>query len=454
LFPAVRVQEDYRDIDDIIRMCMLRIRVPEQWKGDYLAALGAARIGERELLSLGDELGWDVLEDFIESWFDYSEKRMQGAISKLPSGRVTASSIHDPFPGTPPEGIAINATVEVDPDAALMSVDLTDNPDCMPCGFNLSEACARTAAMVGVFNGLGINIPTNAGSFRRININLRENCIVGIPRFPASCSVATTNVADRVTNAVQTAIADLGDGFGMAEVGAISSSAAANLYGHDPRHGSRPYVNEICLGDTNGAASPRQDGWLTISHIGTAGLMLLDSVEIDELRHPLKVHTRRLIPDSEGAGRYRGAPGLHTEYGPRDCSVRVMYAGDGMINAAKGVRGGGSGAPLRVSVRRLDGSIEEAPAWGDFDLVSGESVIGMSCGGGGYGRAQERNPARVCRDLREGYITRERAESVYSVVVDAAGEVDADATRLRRQRDGSNANDPCTPPRPAKNKDC
>ena len=84
----------------------------------------------------------------------------------------------------------------------------------MPCGFNLSEACARTAAMVGIFYGLGASsVPTNSGSFRRIDIRLRENCVVGIPRFPASCSLATTNVADRVTNAVQTAIAELGEGY-------------------------------------------------------------------------------------------------------------------------------------------------------------------------------------------------------------------------------------------------
>src|SRR3954464_909587 len=47
IFPAVRVQRDYRDVEDIIRMCRRRIRVPDQWYGDYLAMLGAARIGER-----------------------------------------------------------------------------------------------------------------------------------------------------------------------------------------------------------------------------------------------------------------------------------------------------------------------------------------------------------------------------------------------------------------------
>ncbi|MGO4833791.1 hydantoinase B/oxoprolinase family protein, partial [Rhizobiaceae sp. 2RAB30] len=58
IFPAVQVQRDYRDIDDIIRMCRMRIRVPDQWWGDYLAMVGAARIGERELLVLGEEIGW------------------------------------------------------------------------------------------------------------------------------------------------------------------------------------------------------------------------------------------------------------------------------------------------------------------------------------------------------------------------------------------------------------
>jgi len=114
IFPAVKVQQAYRDIDDIIRMCMLRIRAPEQWRGDYLASLGAARIGERELLALGAEVGWSTLEEHITEWFDYSEQRIIAAIGKLPSGRATAHVIHDPFPGTPPEGIRIEATVDVD----------------------------------------------------------------------------------------------------------------------------------------------------------------------------------------------------------------------------------------------------------------------------------------------------------------------------------------------------
>ncbi|MGI4876082.1 MAG: hydantoinase B/oxoprolinase family protein, partial [Janthinobacterium lividum] len=159
IFPCVAIQRDYEDVADILRMCEIRIRVPEQWRGDYLAALGAARIGERGLLALGAELGWDVLDDFAAAWFDYSENRMATAIGALPSGTASVTSIHDPFPGTPPEGVTIRSTIRVDAEAGRIEVDLTDNPDCMPCGLNLSEACARTSALVGVFNSIDHSVP-------------------------------------------------------------------------------------------------------------------------------------------------------------------------------------------------------------------------------------------------------------------------------------------------------
>ena len=45
IFPAVQVQRGYETIEDIVRMCRMRIRVPDQWWGDFLAMLGAARVG-------------------------------------------------------------------------------------------------------------------------------------------------------------------------------------------------------------------------------------------------------------------------------------------------------------------------------------------------------------------------------------------------------------------------
>jgi N-methylhydantoinase B len=432
IFPAVQVQRDYRDLEDILRLCAMRIRVPEQWRGDYLASMGAARIGERELLALGAEIGWEALSEFAEQWFDYSEKRMVHALERLPAGRVIGLSVHDPFPGTPEAGVSVRAVVTID--ASRVEVDLRDNVDCLPSGLNLSESTARTAAMIGVFNGIGASAPPNAGSFRRIAVRLRENCAVGIPRHPTSCSLATTNLADRVINAVQAALAGLGDGFGMAEHGAIMSASDGVISGRDARRGGAPFVNQVILGQTLGGASPTADGWLTILTPGTAGMCLWDSVEIDELQYPIRVDERRLVPDSEGAGRWRGAPALSVEFGPVDEPVDVIFAVDGRINSPIGVQGGLTGAPARNYRRLATGERVELGALVAIRLERDETIVGVCCGGGGYGLPVDRDPARVAHDVAEGYVTRERAESVYGVGLDESGAVDAAATEKRRAK--------------------
>ena len=71
-----------------------------------------------------------------------------------------------------------------------------------------------------------------------------------------------------------------------------------------------------------------------------------DSIEIDELRHPIFVHERRLLPDTEGAGRFRGAVAAYAEFSPVGCDMTVAYVSDGNFNPAKGTRGGGRRGPV------------------------------------------------------------------------------------------------------------
>lgn len=433
IFPAVKVQQEYQDVDDIIRICKLRIRVPEQWYGDYLAALGAARIGEREILELGREVGWDILHAFADQWLDYSENRMAEAISAMPAGEMVGFSTHDPFPGTQEQGVPIKVQVKIEPGQRMIEVDLTDNMDALPFGLNLSEACARTSALIGIFNSLAHDIPKNAGSFRRVRIKLREGCIVGIPRLPSSCSVATTNIADRVANAVQVSIAELKEGLGMAEAGAVIPPSAGVLSGIDHRTG-KAYVNQIFLGFTGGAASANQDAWLTLGHVGNAGLCYQDSVELDELYQPLHVYDRRIIPDTEGAGKYRGAVSYRCEFGPVGHAFEVGYVSDGHINAPKGVRGGQTGGGSDQFIRRADGSEERLPPCAQVTVNPDERIISISAGGGGYGEPMQRDPERVRKDCINGYITRERALKTYAVVVNECNEIDIEATRKIRSR--------------------
>ena len=102
VFPGVRIQRNYKNEPDVIRMCRARIRVPDQWYGDALAALGSARIAERRLKELCAKYGKATIKTFIRDWFDYSERRMAESIRKLPKARIENVGWSDPLEGILP----------------------------------------------------------------------------------------------------------------------------------------------------------------------------------------------------------------------------------------------------------------------------------------------------------------------------------------------------------------
>ncbi len=442
IFPCVRVQKEYRDVEDIIRMCQRRIRVPEQWYGDYLATVGAARIGERRLTELVRRYGMLTIRQFVGDWFAYSERRMIEAIKKLPSGRLSNIGHYDPQPPVLPDGLAIRVDINVDANNGRIEVDLTHNEDNKAFGLNQSVACATSNAMAGVFNCIDQDVPHNGGSFARVTVKLREGCITGIPTFPHSCSMATTNIGDRIVNATQAAFAAIGDGHGLAE-GAIGMGAGAGVIsGNDWRAGGSPFINQEWLIVNGGPGTPSTDGWLNYGLPVAGGLMYRGSIEVDESKYPITFKSLRVVAGGGGAGRFRGAPGGEVIYGPRHDPMTLVVSCDGQVNPPQGVRGGHAGPAAQTYHVHLDGSEDKLPGVVECLLQPGEFVRGVDCGGGGYGSPLERDPARVLHDVLERWETLARAHDVYGVVLsgdvdDESLAVDISATQLRRTELGA-----------------
>ena len=438
IFPCVRVQRDFEDMDDIIRMCRSRIRVPDQWYGDYLAAIGAARVGERRLKELAAKYGRARIKQFISEWLDYSERRMVNAIEALPSTRMRREGRHDPMRPMLPDGIPLAVEVEIDSKNALITVDLRDNPDCVDCGLNQSLATATNNAVNGVFNCVEHDIPHNSGSLRRLRVLLRENCVAGIPKFPHSCSMATTNVAHWLVNLTQSAFAELGDGWGLAEGGGAMSVGLAVVSGNDWRRGGAPYVNQLILGVNGGPASARSDGWVMYGLPVVGGLQYRDSIELDELKHPMLVRSLRLVAGSGGAGRFRGAPGCELVIGPRHDPMTVVIPCDMQENPPRGVRGGHPGAAAETWQISADGNKQRLPNFATVTLHPGEWLLGRDNGGGGYGDPLERDIERLQHDVSEKWITKRQAEEDYGAVFVAGSDrIDAKATARQRKEQQS-----------------
>ncbi len=419
-FPCVRIQSDYQDVSDIIRMCRARIRVPDQWYGDYLATLGAARIGEERLTALLADHSAATIEEFVDAWLDYSERVTTAAIRDLPSGEAWETGRHDPVPGMP-DGVPLRVGIRIDAERGLATVDLRENIDATATGFNLSEACSRSAAIAGIFNCLPAGVPNNSGSFRRIEVLLREGCVAGIPRHPSSCSIATTNVADRIISITQRAISHLGDDCGLSEGGMGMGPSMGVISGTDGRTIAEPYINQLFLGIYGGPASTDTDGWIAFGVPVDGGLMYRDSIEILEQKYPVTIQECRLLPDSEGAGRRRGAPGCKVTYGPSAAEMTVAYLTDGHANVSVGVNGGGPAGRHDAYVLDADGNRRDIPLIGQIVLRPGELIVEVGGGGGGFGDPMLREPQRVLRDVDSGLVTPDRAQIVYGVALSSAG---------------------------------
>ena len=258
-FPCVRVQRDYEDIEDIIRMCRRRIRVPEQWYGDYLAALGAARIGERRLKELCAQYGLETIRAFVAEWFDYSERRMAQAITAAARAARSTAARRTTRTRACPTGSRSRSTVQIDAEEGRDRGRPARQPRQLRRAGSTSRAPARrTTSIIG---RLQLARPGRPAQRRQLPADrrcyLREGCIAGIPRFPHSCSMATTNVADRLVCITQAAFAELGDGFGLAEGGDRAwAPLLGRLRARDARLGDAPYVNQLFIGNDGGPGSP------------------------------------------------------------------------------------------------------------------------------------------------------------------------------------------------------
>ena len=420
-FPCVRVQQDYKDKADIIRIARQKIRVSNIFYGDYQAQVGACRTGERRLKELVEKYGPDTVRTFIEAWIDYGERRAIAAIRKLPSGTYTYAVRHDPVPGVADEGIPIKAVVTVDSDLGLVTVDARDNPNMVEGGLNLSEACAIAACRIGVFYNVDPEMPHNHGSASRIVPLLRDGCVVGRPIYPAGTSVATSNCMERLANAVQCSFSEMGAPHGMAEGGGNFSAALGVVSGNDSRHGEPvSYITQFIMALSGGPGLSGYDGWLTYEASSGNGIMVCDSVEVNEAMYPIVFGERRIAIDTLGPGQWCGAPATAGTYRSLDGDILVYYCGDGGTFPAGGVLGGGAGATSGTWKRSATNGLERLPDFHNEVFTTDQEVVYRSCAGGGYGDPRDREAALVCTDVNRSWVSRENAAAIFGVAVTLA----------------------------------
>lgn len=421
MLPCVLIQRDWQDVAEVVDICKANIRAPEQFYGDYLACLAAVRTGERRLVELCDRYGADVIGRFLDEYQDHAERVMATAISELPAGRITKTVRYDSEIADHPDGIPVTATLEVDPAAGRVTIDLTDNVDNLPLGINMTESTVLACCRMGTCNVLGPDVPRATGAFRRINVKMREGAAIGRPRFPAATSAATTNLCHLLAGHIQALYAELKAGAGSAYGSVGLPGSCAVVSGKDPRRGGRVFVNQIIMGYWGGPAVGGEDGWLTYGSAASQGILWQSSVEIIEQQQPILIEELSIRADSGGAGESQGGPGSRAVICPRLGPVRFAINAAAHDHPPEGVRGGAAGAPTRIWKVATDGTQTDLGITIDVTLRPGEKLVSEACGGGGYGDPAQRSRERILHDVEEGLISPGGARRKYGIEASAAG---------------------------------
>ena len=157
-------------------------------------------------------------------------------------------------------------------------------------------------------------------------------------------------------------------------------------------------------------------------------------LEILEAAYPVAFRRWALRTDSGGPGRHRGGLGAVYEIELLENCAEAFLFGERGRFPPPGVVGGEAGALNRFFFDSADG--ERQPPMVSkmvgIVLARGQRVRLETPGGGGYGRASERDPIAVARDVRYGYVSRSAARERYLVALDDDGEVDTSATAALR----------------------
>ena len=184
--------------------------------------------------------------------------------------------------------------------------------------------------------------------------------------------------------------------------------------GHDAQS-NRAYVHyEIFSGGT-GARSGKDGVSATAFHLSNCKTA---PIEIIESEFPTRVERFEMIPDSGGAGEWRGGLGFARDYRILADEVRFSMRTDKHAIAPFGSDGGLAGGKGACVVNAESNDAKHLPSrFGDHRLQRNDTIRVERPGGGGLGNPLKRPVDKVVEDVRQGYVTIDSARTHYGVAL-------------------------------------
>ncbi|WP_410631055.1 hydantoinase B/oxoprolinase family protein [Amycolatopsis sp. cmx-4-83] len=409
--PPVRLVHRGRRQDDVWDLILLNLRLRDAVEGDLQCQIGAATLGERELVALLDAFGVAPVLDAVRVQLAASERHLRAEIARWPDGVHEAERLLDDGGEHHREPIAIRLRLTVEGDHATF--DFTGSDPQVAGYANSTRANTVASVFVAVF---GVTDPAQrrtSGALAAFDVVTAPGTIAHAVE-PAATTLCTITACEAIVETVWLALAKADPARSNA---GWSRGYAFAAVGVNERTG-RAFGATGALKGGSGATAGF-DGWDAIgSPVAMGGGREVD-VELHELTAPATILHQGFETDSAGAGRWRGGLGGVSWWRIDQDDVQVVCLGSGALpeTVPFGVDGGGA-APRNVGrVHHRDGRITVPPTNSTLRLHRGDVLEIHTSGGGGYGDPRERSREAVLADVRDELVSPAAAAAVYGLVL-------------------------------------
>ena len=412
--PPVKIMRRGERVDDIWKTILTNHRTPRNTWGDLHAMIGSLSIGEERLAELHARYGGEELARISTALLEYSERRMRQEIEAIPDGEYAWEDAIDDDGVVPDKRYWIRVRVYVDGDEVILDFRESDDQAAGPC--NMTFGVTASATYNALVHLTDPDIPTNSGCYRPIRILARPGSIMNV-QSPGPEVGGNSEIHGRVVDVIFAALSRA-----IPErVAAASGGTACNFLFGGTHPDSGDYYTNYHLEGCGWGATARADGNNTLCVIN--GNCRNTPVEVFETRYPWRVHGLKLVPDSGGAGQYRGGLASERVLEVTADEITISEFADRTESEPWGLFDGQPGLPGATLVRRagdeqfrtvreLFGTASNTKYSG-IRLHRGDQVMLRSAGGGGYGDARERAPEALEEDVAEGFVSHEVARRGY-----------------------------------------
>jgi len=419
--PPVKMYDAGQPNETLFRLIEKNVRVPVRVFGDMRAQLSACHIAEAAFLRLVETRGAETVRGHMHELMEYTERMTRAALRELPDGEWSFEDWIDDDGIDYGKPIRLFVTLRKSGDTLV--ADWTGSSPQVKGAINNTLSYTKAATYTGIKSVLPAEIPNNDGFHRAVQViappGTIANCV--LPAATAARGLTGFRMVDCVFGALAMMLPD--------RVFAASDGGNTGISIGGYHADRRPfiYVDFIC---SAWGGRPWADGL-----DGNASMFAnLSShpAEIIEVEHPLEILALEFVPDTGGAGKFRGGMGFRRDYRFVEEEAVLQVRSDRRAFRPFGLYGGSPGKPS-VNIINPHAEHRVVPAKVTMTITRGDVYRHELPGGGGWGDPLERDPASVLRDVLNELVSVVSAHDDYGVVIDTArGEVDAAATARRR----------------------